>query len=69
MNLWNETKSISISKAMIWQVYLKVRANKGSADIDNISMKQFDANRSKNLCEIWNRITSGCFFSPAVKQV
>ncbi len=49
MNLWNETKSIPISRSMVWDAYQKVRSNKGSAGVDEISMEEFDANRSKHL--------------------
>lgn len=69
MNLWNETKSIPISRTMIWEAYKKVRANKGSAGVDGLSMKQFDANRSKHLYKLWNRMASGSYFPPAVKEV
>ena len=48
MTLCNETKSIPISKAMVWQAYKRVRANKGSAGVDQISMEQFDADLSTN---------------------
>ncbi|MDA3905444.1 MAG: group II intron reverse transcriptase/maturase [Bacteroidales bacterium] len=69
MNLWNETKSIPISRQMIWEAYKKVRANKGSAGIDNVSMEEFDANRSKYLYKLWNRMASGSYFPPPVKEV
>jgi len=36
MNLWNETKSVPISKTMVWEAYKKVKANKGSAGVDQI---------------------------------
>jgi len=69
MNLWNETKSIPISRQMVWQAYKKVRANKGSAGVDNISMDQFDAKRSQHLYKLWNRMASGSYFPPPVKEV
>ncbi|MEA1896782.1 MAG: group II intron reverse transcriptase/maturase, partial [Bacteroidota bacterium] len=69
MNLWNETKSIPISRQMVWEAYKKVRANKGSAGIDSVSMQSFDANRSKYLYKLWNRMASGSYFPPAVKEV
>lgn len=69
MNLWNETKSIPISKTQIWEAYKKVRANKGSAGIDGVSMKQFDANRKMHLYKLWNRMASGSYFPPPVKEV
>ena len=69
MTLWNETKSIPVSKAMIWQAYKKVHANKGSAGVDSISIEQFDANLSKNLYKLWNRMASVSYFPPPVKEV
>jgi group II intron reverse transcriptase/maturase len=69
MNLWNETKSIPISRQMVLEAYQKVRANKGSAGIDEISMKEFDANKRKHLYKLWNRMASGSYFPPPVKEV
>ena len=69
MNLWNDTKSIPISRSMIWAAYKKVRANKGSAGVDAVSMEEFDANRSKHLYKLWNRMASGSYFPPPVKEV
>jgi group II intron reverse transcriptase/maturase len=69
MNLWNETKSIPISRPMVWEAYKKVRSNQGSAGVDQISMEEFDAERSKRLYKIWNRMASGSYFPPPVKEV
>ncbi|MDW5291035.1 group II intron reverse transcriptase/maturase [Formosa sp. PL04] len=69
MNLWNETKSIPISRQMVWEAYQKVRSNKGSAGIDGVSMQEFDMNRSKHLYKLWNRMASGSYFPPPVKEV
>lgn len=54
---------------MVWRAYRKVRANKGSAGVDKISMKTFDENLSKNLYKIWNRMSSGSYFPKPVKEV
>jgi len=69
MNLWNETKSVPISTHMIWEAYKKVRANQGGAGVDSVSMEEFDANRSKYLYKLWNRMASGSYFPPPVKEV
>jgi len=69
MTLWNETKSIPISHSMIWEAYKKVRANKGSAGVDDVSMEEYDASRRKHLYKLWNRMASGSYFPPAVKEV
>ena len=54
---------------MVWAAYKKVKANKGSAGVDQISMEKFDANRSKQLYKLWNRMASGSYFPPPVKEV
>ena len=68
MNLWNETKSVPISRTMVWEAYKKVRANHGGAGIDDISMDEFDIDRSKHLYKLWNRMASGSYFPPPVKE-
>jgi RNA-directed DNA polymerase len=69
MNLWNETKSIPISRQMVLEAYQQVRSNKTSAGVDAIDMQEFDANRRKHLYKLWNRMASGSYFPPPVKEV
>jgi group II intron reverse transcriptase/maturase len=69
MILWNETKSVPVSKEQVWLAYKKVRSNQGSAGIDQVSMEEFDADRSKHLYKLWNRMASGSYFPPPVKEV
>jgi RNA-directed DNA polymerase len=69
MNLWNETKSVPVSSTMVWEAYKKVRSNQGSEGVDQISMEEFDADRSKHLYKLWNRMASGSYFPPPVKEV
>ena len=54
---------------MIWEAYKKVRSNKGSAGVDGLSMDEFDTHRSKHLYKLWNRLSSGSYYPPAVKEV
>jgi len=68
MNLWKETKSVPISHQMVWEAYKKVRSKGKSAGIDQISMEEFDANRSQYLYKLWNRMASGSYFPPPVKE-
>lgn len=62
-------KPIDIPKAVVWEAYKKVKANKGSAGIDYQSLAKFEENLGKNLYKIWNRMASGSYFPPPVKQV
>jgi len=63
------TKSIEISEAMVAEAYRKVKLNKGSAGIDGVGWEQFDSHLNQNLYKIWNRLSSGSYFPPAVKAV
>ena len=63
------TKSLPISKRMVYNSYLKVIAKDGSAGIDKQSIEQFNENLSGNLYKIWNRMTSGSYFPPPVRTV
>ncbi len=63
------TKSLAISKQMVYDSYLKVIEKGGSAGIDKQSVEDFNAELSKNLYKIWNRMSSGSYFPPAVRTV
>lgn len=54
---------------MVWNAYKKVRANQGSAGIDGESLKDFEFLLEDNLYKIWNRLSSGTYFPPPVKEV
>lgn len=62
-------KSFEISKREVWEAYLKVKANQGAAGVDGCSMEEFDQDRKNNLYRVWNRMSSGSYFPPAVKAV
>ena len=63
------TKSLPVSKQMVWESYLKVISKQGGAGIDLESIEMFNANMSSNLYRIWNRMSSGSYFPPAVRTV
>lgn len=65
----NKTKSFNISKRMIWNAYKRVKANKGSAGVDNVSIAEFESNLKDNLYILWNRMASGSYFPKPVQQV
>ena len=67
--LMDKTKSYGISQKVVLEAYQKVKANKGAAGIDEQSLATFEANLKNNLYKIWNRMSSGSYFPPAVKGV
>lgn len=62
-------KPYSIAKRTVWEAYQQVKANRGSAGIDDETIAMFEANLSGNLYKLWNRMSSGSYFPPPVKQV
>lgn len=64
-----DSKSFNISKQLIWEAWKQVKANKGSAGIDNQSIEEFEINLKDNLYKIWNRMSSGCYFPSPVLAV
>lgn len=68
MNLFEKTKTIPISKEQVWSAWKKVKANGGSHGIDKITIKEIDSNPAKYLYPIWNRLASGSYFPPAVRE-
>lgn len=64
-----KTKSFAVSKQMVYNSYLKVSAKDGSAGIDKQTIEIFNENLSSNLYKVWNRMSSGSYFPPAVRTV
>jgi group II intron reverse transcriptase/maturase len=62
-------KPFEISKRSVWTAYKLVRANRGGAGIDEETLAKFEVNLANNLYRIWNRMSSGSYFPPPVKQV
>ena len=63
------TKPFTISKKLVLEAYKRVKSNRGSAGIDAESIEDFEINLKSNLYKIWNRMSSGTYFPPAVKAV
>jgi RNA-directed DNA polymerase len=64
-----EAKPFVISKRLVWEAYQRVKANRGAAGIDGQTIAEFDEDRNRNLYRIWNRMSSGSYFPPPVKEV
>jgi group II intron reverse transcriptase/maturase len=69
MSQTSGSKSFEVSKHLVFEAYLRVKANKGAAGVDGESIEQFEADLKGNLYKLWNRMSSGCYFPPPVKMV
>lgn len=65
----HESKSHPITKRMVWNAFQKVKRNRGSAGVDQVSIQAFEADLKGQLYKLWNRLASGSYFPPAVKEV
>jgi RNA-directed DNA polymerase len=65
----DKTKPFNISKHVVWEAYLRVKANQGAAGIDEQSIADFEKDVKNNLYKIWNRMSSGSYFPPPVRTV
>jgi RNA-directed DNA polymerase len=65
----SQDKPFDISKWVVWEAYQRVKANKGAAGVDDVSIAEFERDRDKQLYRVWNRMSSGSYFPPPVKAV
>ena len=65
----SESKPFSISKKVVYEAYLKVKANRGAAGVDGESIEEFERDLKGNLYKLWNRLSSGTYFPPPVRAV
>ena len=62
----DEVKPFKIESNLISEAWNRVKANKGSAGIDNVDIKKYESNLQKNLYKLWNRMSSGTYFPKPV---
>lgn len=65
----SQAKPFDISKRVVWEAYKRVRANQGACGVDRQSLSDFERGLKDNLYKIWNRLSSGSYFPPAVRCV
>jgi len=68
-NLLDKAKPFCIPKRWVWEAYKRVKANRGAAGVDEQTVEQFEESLKGNLYKLWNRLSSGSYFPPAVKRV
>jgi len=64
-----KTKPFNIPKQLVMQAYERVKSNAGAAGVDDESLEDFAKDLKNNLYKLWNRMSSGSYFPPAVKAV
>jgi group II intron reverse transcriptase/maturase len=65
----SEVKPFPVTKPMVWSAYQKVKTKGKAYGVDEVSMKIFEEKLKGHLYKIWNRLASGTYFPPAVREV
>src|SRR5271167_866778 len=65
----SEAKPYDIPKQLVWEAYQRVKANRGAAGVDGVSLATFEQNLKGNLYKVWNRMSSGSYHPPPVRLV
>jgi RNA-directed DNA polymerase len=62
-------KPFNIDRKQVYEAYKAVKSKNGAAGEDGQTIEQFEADLKNNLYKIWNRMSSGTYFSPPVRAV
>jgi len=65
----SQVKPFAISKWVVKEAWERVKANKGAAGVDGVTIEQYEQDLTNNLYRLWNRMSSGSYFPPPVKAV
>jgi len=65
---WYDARGMSLTLKHFLDAYLKVKRNKGSHGVDGQSLKDFEKKLVTNLYTLWNRVSSGSYFPPPVRE-
>src|SRR3954453_10663562 len=63
----SEAKPFDIPKRLVWDAYQRVKANRGAAGVDGVSLAAFETDLKNNLYKVWNRMASGSYHPPPVR--
>lgn len=66
---WQKTKGLPLTLKDFYDAYKLVRKNRGSGGVDHQSLEDFESDLTGHLYRLWNRVSSGSYFPPAVLEV
>jgi len=64
-----ETKTQPISKEQVWASWKRIKQGGKGVGVDNIASAEIVKNPRKYLYPLWNRLASGSYFPPPVREV
>jgi RNA-directed DNA polymerase len=64
-----EIKSQPITRKMVWEAYQQIRSTKQSSGVDGMTWQWLSKHSEPQIHKLWNRLSSGSYFPPSVKEV
>jgi RNA-directed DNA polymerase len=64
-----ETKTQPISKEQVWASWKRIKKGGEGVGVDNVTIAMIEKNPRKYLYPLWNRMTSGSYLPPPVREV
>jgi len=69
MNLGEKPRPYPLTKEQVWEAFKLVKLKGGSPGVDGMPIETVENSPKKHLYPVWNRLSSGSYFPPAVKRV
>jgi group II intron reverse transcriptase/maturase len=63
-----KTRTQPISREQVWASWKRIKQGGKGMGIDQVSVEMIEANPRKYLYPLWNRLSSGSYFPPAVRE-
>lgn len=63
-----KTKTQPISKEQVWASWKRIKQGGKGMGIDHVSIAMIESNPRKYLYPLWNRLSSGSYYPPAVRE-
>ena len=64
-----KSKTQPVSKEQVWASWKRIKQGGKGAGVDNVTIDMIERNPRKYLYPLWNRLASGSYFPPPVKEV
>jgi len=64
-----KSKTQPVSKEQVWSAWKRIRQGGKGVGVDNVTIEMIERNPRKYLYPLWNRLASGSYFPPPVKEV
>jgi len=64
-----KVKSFEIDKRLVYEAWLRVRANRGAPGVDAVGIAEFADEERDNLYKLWNRMSAGSYLPGPVRAV